>query len=159
MSPNEVCLADLYRRDLTRLLQQIESFPNDDPLWQTLPGMTNPAGNLVLHLEGNLREYIGRQLGGLPYARNRPAEFTNRGISKDELVQRVEDLRRSIPSVIAALSAEKLNQDYPENVLGKPLSTNAFLVSLFGHLSWHLGQIDVLRRALSGQGAIKPAGL
>ena len=53
-------LAALFRRDLTRLIQQLDAFPNDQVVWQCAPGVTNSAGNLVLHLEGNLREYIGR---------------------------------------------------------------------------------------------------
>ena len=60
-------LVPLFRRDLTRLGQQIEAFSNDDVLWQTPPQFTNPPGNLILHLDGNLREYVGRQLGNVPY--------------------------------------------------------------------------------------------
>ena len=152
-------LAELYRRDLARLIQQIEAFPEDETLWRTLPGITNSAGNLVLHLEGNLREYIGRQLGRVSYNRNRPLEFSSKGLQREELVHRVEDLRRLIPSVIESLSAEELDKDYPEIVLEKALSTRAFLTHLYGHLNWHVGQIDYLRRALSGNGAVKGAGL
>lgn len=58
-------LAALFRRDLTRLGQQIAAFPNDEALWLTLPGVANTAGNLSLHIEGNLREFVGRQPGHL----------------------------------------------------------------------------------------------
>ena len=152
-------LAALFRRDLSRLIQQIEAFSDDEALWQTLPGLTNSPGNLALHLEGNLREYIGRQLGRISYSRNRPTEFTAKGLGRTEIVNRIEELRRSIPSVIASLSTETMEAQYPETVLEKPLSTRAFLIHLYGHLNWHLGQIDSLRRALSGAGAIKGAGL
>ena len=37
---------------------KIEAFPNDEALWQTLPGVMNSAGNLALHIEGNLREVL-----------------------------------------------------------------------------------------------------
>jgi hypothetical protein len=53
-------LAELFRRDLTRLAQEIETFPDEELLWQTVPGVTNCAGNLALHLEGNLREYVAK---------------------------------------------------------------------------------------------------
>ena len=46
---------------------------------ETLPGVINPAGNLALHIEGNLREFVGRQLGQLTYKRNRELEFSSRG--------------------------------------------------------------------------------
>lgn len=152
-------LAPLFRRDLTRLGQQIEAFPSEAVLWQTPAGFTNPPGNLVLHLEGNLRENVGRQLGNVPYARDRPLEFSTRGVSKQELMARVAELRQLIPSVIERLSPEQLERVYPEVVLEVALSTEAFLVHLYGHLNWHLGQIDSLRRALTGAGALRLAGL
>ena len=45
-------LAFLFNRDLTRLSRQIEDFPSDEMLWEPLPGVLNPAGNLALHIEG-----------------------------------------------------------------------------------------------------------
>ncbi len=152
-------LADLYQRDLTRLQQQIEAFPTDDSLWQVVPGISNPAGTLVLHLEGGLRWFVGTQLGKLNYQRNRPEEFAKKGLAKSELLSRIEDLRRSIPAVIRSLSEEDMQKEYPLVVLERPLSTQGWLVSLFGHVSWHLGQIDYLRRMLTKGGAIEAAGL
>ncbi len=152
-------LAPLFRRDLTRLGQQLEAFPNEDLLWQTPPQFTNSPGNLVLHLEGNLREYVGRQLGNVPYTRDRPLEFSTRGVPKQALITRVAELRQRIPSVIEGLTPELMENKYPEVVLEVPMSTATFLIHLYGHLNWHLGQIDSLRRALTGGGAIRLAGL
>ena len=142
-------LAFLFSRDLTRLGKQIEAFPNDEALWQTLPGVLNPAGNLALHIEGNLREFVGRQLGQLPYKRNRELEFSLRGMSGQELGTRIAELRQSIPAVIQDLSAEQLEMEYPEVVLEVATTTRQFLIHLYGHLNWHLGQIDYLRRILT----------
>ena len=152
-------LAALFRRDLTRLIQEIEAFPGEDALWKTVPGITNSAGNLALHLEGNLREFVGRQLGQRTYSRKRDLEFSSTGVSRAELGSRLAGLKQVIPDVIAGLSAQQLNMDYPEMVLGVVTSTQQFLMALYGHLSWHMGQIDYLRRALTGDGAIKLAGL
>ena len=152
-------LALLFRRDLSRLIQQVEAFPDDETLWRNLPGITNSAGNLVLHLEGNLREYIGRQIGGLPYQRTRPLEFKTTGLPKEELKARIVELRDAIPAVIGALSSEQLQKEYPEQVLEIPLASEEFLIHLYGHLNWHLGELDYLRRALSGNGAIERIGL
>jgi len=118
-----------------------------------LPGIPNPAGNLLLHLEGNLREYIGRQLGHVSYGRNRPQEFKANNISIQELLRGVTELKALIPSIIESLSQEAMESEYPEIVLGKALSTHAFLISRYGHLNWHLGQLDYLRRILAGEGA------
>ena len=152
-------LALLFRRDLARLRQEVEAFPNDEALWQTLPGVANAAGNLALHIEGNLREYIGRQLGKLPYDRNRELEFSTKGMSRSDLGTRIAELRRSIPEVIEHLSSGQLEAEYPEVVLEIATSTRQLLIHLHGHLNWHLGQIDYLRRVLLGDGAIKLAGL
>ena len=143
-------LATLFRRDLSRLRQQIEAFPNDDALWQTAPGVINPAGNLALHIEGNLREYVGRQLGKIPYNRDRPLEFTLRGVSRYEVGMRIAELEQFVPAVIRELSSEQIEMDYPEVVLDITTSTQEFLIHLYGHLNWHLGQINYLRRVLDG---------
>ena len=142
-------LAALFRRDLAKLSKQIEDFPTDEALWQTLPGVKNAAGNLALHIEGNLSEFVGRQLGGLPYQRNRPLEFSSKEGSRAELSARLAKLRQSIPAVIEGLTADQLEREYPEIVLGAATSTQEFLVHLYGHLNWHLGQLDYLRRLLT----------
>jgi hypothetical protein len=141
-------LASLFRRDLERLIHQIESFPSDESLWQVLPGVTNAAGNLALHIEGNLREYVGRQLGQLTYVRNRELEFNARGLSRSEVGARLTEVMHSIPSVIENLSDEQMERDYPEVVLDAATSTKQFLIHLYGHLNWHLGQVNYLRRIL-----------
>lgn len=142
-------LASLFRRDLTRLNQQIDAFPNNDALWQTVPGVLNAAGNLALHIEGNLREFVGRQLGNLPYQRNRELEFSARYLSRDELSVRLAELSQSIPAVIANLSEGQMAREYPEVGLEAPMTTREFLIHLYGHLNWHLGQVDYLRRILN----------
>ena len=152
-------LAALYHRDLTRVIQEIEAFPSTESLWATTPGMTNSAGNLVLHLEGNLREFIGRQMGEIPFERKRPLEFSTTGLPAADLIARMEAVRNSIPPVIEGLSAGALTAEFPERVLGHSMTTQQFVIHLNGHLNYHLGQIDVLRRALTGAGAITLANL
>lgn len=145
-------LASIFHRDLTRLLREVESFPDDHSLWVAAKGMNNSPGNLVLHLEGNLREYIARQLGSSNYKRNRPEEFSSKGLSKADLSHRVSQLILEIPPIISTV----LDADatYPENVLGAPLSKGHFLLHLLGHFNYHLGQIDCARRAAISTGAI-----
>lgn len=152
-------LSSLFHRDLTRLVKQIEAFPNTAMLWTHLSGMTNAAGTLVLHLEGNLREYIGRQLGKVDYRRDREFEFAAIDLRKEDLLLRADDLRRLIPLIVQALSEDERKMPYPEDVLGSQLSVEGFLIHLYGHLNWHLGQIDSIRRALSGEGALPPTVL
>ena len=152
-------LAALYTRDLTRLVQELSAFPDTATLWQTRAGITNSAGNLALHLEGNLREFIGRLLGNQDYARDRPREFSDSGLEKRELITRLSAVRDEIPMVIAGLSAEELDAAYPMVYGGMTLPTRQMLIHLEGHLSYHLGQIDYLRRVLTGDGAVTFAEL
>lgn len=147
-------LAALFRRDLTRLAQELRAFPDEGPLWTKPPGIANSIGNLVLHLEGNLREYIGRQLGGVPYQRQRDLEFSQTGLTLDNLRARVEPLATLIPDILAGLSDADLNRLYPEKPFGSPISTAQYLVHVNGHLNYHLGQIDYLRRILTASGAV-----
>ena len=151
-------LSTLFARDLAKLRREIEASPDTASLWTTAPGVTNAAGTLALHLEGNLREYIGRQLGGIDYTRARPLEFSARGVEQGDLVARIGAIHEMIPRVVAGLTPEALDATYPEQVLGAPISTRQFLIHLYGHLNYHLGQLDYLRRFATGDGALAPAG-
>jgi Protein of unknown function (DUF664) len=150
-------LGALFHRDLTRLAQQLPAFTDQDAIWQCAPGITNSAGNLVLHLEGNLREYVGRMLGRFPYHRVRDQEFAAKGIAVAELAARIDDIRCIVPSVLRQLSDAQIQAPFPEDPLGAPLSTQQFLIHLHGHLNYHLGQIDYLRRILTRGTAIEYA--
>ena len=148
-------LADLFRRDLTRLTQELRAFPDEATLWATAPGVTNSAGNLTLHLEGNLRHYIGQQLGGVAYKREREKEFGGTGIPSAELMERVEKLQPAIPDIVAGLSQQQLDSIFPEPLWGGERVTSQFLFHLYGHLNYHLGQIGYLRRILTGGASVK----
>ena len=152
-------LAALFARDLTRLVQELEAFPDTAALWLTAPGVTNAAGTLALHLEGNHREYIGRQLGQVAYTRDRSLEFSRRGVEQAELVARLTAVRDSVPEMLRSLSDEALAATFPEAMFGSPMSTVQVLIHLNGHLNYHLGQIDYLRRVTTGHGAIALAAL
>jgi uncharacterized damage-inducible protein DinB len=140
-------------------LQEVQAFGDDPAVGQTLDGVANSAANLTLHLEGNLREYVGRLVGNIAYSRDRPVEFSARDATAESLIPRIEALRELIPGVISKLSEQDLDAIYPQNVLNVPLTTRQFLIHLFGHFSYHLGQIDYLRRILMHSTAIPLAGL
>ena len=147
----------LFARDLARLSRQLDAF-DEAHLWQVRPGVTNSAGNLMLHLNGNLRAFIGLQIGGVAYARDRPREFSVTNVPKAEIAADLAELVALIPQVLAAVTPERWHELFPENVLGTPMTNQQFVIHLYGHLNYHLGQIDYLRRVLSGEGALtKPA--
>lgn len=142
-------LAEWLNRDLGRLHNEIIAFPGASSLWEVRSGVTNSAGNLALHLEGNLREFVGRQLGGIPYQRQRDLEFSSKGLEPADLAARIAQLRDTLPDVVAGLSEETLSAIYPEVVLKKSHTTRQFLIHLLGHLNYHLGQINYLRRIIA----------
>jgi hypothetical protein len=152
-------LGPLFTRDLQRLRQELASFPNDASLWQSVPGITNPAGNLALHLEGNLRQYIGRELAGIPYTRDRDLEFGTKALTQADLLARVDQLAQWLPNAVEQLPSSQLHLPFPTEPWGYPVITGQFLLHLYGHLQYHLGQIDYIRRAVTGNGAIAQAGL
>ena len=148
-------IAALYRRDLPRLVQQLEAF-DDQQLWAVVPGVTNSAGNLLLHLNGNLREFVGRQIGAVAYTRDRAREFAAKDVPRAELAAELMGLAALIPSVLDELTAARWDEMFPEQVLpGGPITNRQFVIHLYGHLNYHLGQIDYLRRVLTGQGALQ----
>jgi len=149
----------LFSRDLTRLIQELEAFPDDATLWARAPGVKNSAGNLVLHLEGNLREYVGRQLGGVAYSRVRDQEFALVGIPRGELTRRMGEVKELVAKVVSELGDSELAKPHPERVLERDLCSRDFLIHLHGHLNFHLGQIDYLRRILTEGSAVAFAGL
>lgn len=152
-------IADLYARDLQRVAQELRAFPDTDAIWKTAPGVTNAAGTLALHLEGNLREFIGRQIGNVDYTRDRPLEFSARGVAQDELIGRVESVGKLIPNVIEGLSDGDLAEVRADPIAGVQGSVQMILIHLHAHLNYHLGQIDYLRRVTTGDGAIQLAAL
>jgi len=140
-------LQSLFERDLKRLIKNLEDLP-EDLLWETREGITNSCGVLVQHLVGNLNYFVGAGLGDTGFKRNREKEFQPSHLSKEELIEYVRELLETLDLVFNNLESEELAGDYPMNI---PFdhSTQKFLVHLYGHLNYHLGQINYLRRMLS----------
>lgn len=143
--------AQLFDRDIRRLYKEMESYPSEQLIWQKTAGIANSGGNLCLHLMGNLNEYIGRILGNNPYQRDRPHEFSAMDIPQKELLTMIDETRKSVVKTLENLDFEKLNELYPENVLGYDMTVSYFLIHLEGHLNYHLGQINYHRRILTFQ--------
>ncbi len=141
-------LTALFKRDLLKLKTEIESYKDEANLWKIEKNIANPAGNLCLHLIGNLNTYIGVTLGQSGYVRNRDAEFSLRNIPRKELIQKIEDTINMIDQVMTTLTTDQLEKEYPMVVLREPTSTGFFLVHLATHLSYHLGQVNYHRRLI-----------
>ncbi|WBX99567.1 DinB family protein [Chryseobacterium gambrini] len=141
-------LKSLFLRDLNKLKQEIESYKNETNLWKTEANISNSAGNLTLHIVGNLSHFVGAVLGNSGYVRNRELEFSLKDIPRMELVQQIEKTIETVTITLDRLSDEDLQKQYPLEPLGYRMTTKYFLIHLFGHLSYHLGQINYHRRLL-----------
>ncbi len=141
-------LKSLYNRDLNKLKFEIESYQSEESIWKIDKNISNSAGNLCLHLVGNLNTYIGAELGKTGYVRNRELEFSLKNIPRTELIEKVESTIKMIDSTLNKLSQEDLEKDYPQEALGYKMTTGYFLIHLLSHLDYHLGQINYHRRLL-----------
>jgi len=139
-------LNSIITRDLQKLKLEIESYKSESNLWRIEKNIANPAGNLCLHLVGNLNMYIGATLGHTGYLRDREAEFALKNIPKSELIKKIEETIAMVNQVLPNLKEEFLLEDYPLIVLKEKTSTEFFLVHLTAHLSYHLGQVNYHRR-------------
>lgn len=141
-------LKTLFTRDLNRLRTEIELYANEKNLWRVEKEISNSAGNLCLHLIGNLNTYIGRELGKTGYIRDRELEFSLKNIPRVELLEKIDETLLVVSRTLDKLTPEELVNEYPALVFDKPTSTEYLLVHLTTHLSYHLGQINYHRRLL-----------
>ena len=144
-------------REIESVRASVEAYPDDASLWKPMPGISNVGGTLVQHIAGNLRHFLGNILGGVPYARDREAEFSNRSATKAELVALMTETRNAIAATIPKLSNEVLEKPFPLQIAGRTVSTADFVVHLASHLAYHLGQLDYHRRFVTGKSVVVPS--
>lgn len=142
-------LTVLFERDIQRLKAEIELYNNEDSLWILQAGISNSAGNLCLHLLGNLNHFIGAQLGNTGYVRHREAEFSQKNVPRSQLVTDIENCRLMVKQTLQMLTAEDLAKEFEQKmVFDRPVTTEMMLMHLSTHLTYHLGQINYHRRLL-----------
>ena len=138
----------LFNRDLKRVIKEIEEYNNEVDIWKIKGQINNSAGNLCLHLVGNLKTYIGKELGKTNYIRNRELEFSSKNVPRQELIKRVENTIEIITQTLDNLNEDMLATEYPILVFENIISTEYLLVHLTTHLTYHLGQINYHRRLI-----------
>ena len=141
-------LKKLFLRDLEKLKTEISSFKDEKNIWKISGDIKNSAGNLCLHLCGNLQHFIGAVIGNSGYERKRDLEFSKKDVPIRELVAEIELTTKAVKLTLDSLSDAKLNEIYPSNIFGEGTTTFMFLIHLATHLNYHLGQINYHRRLL-----------
>ena len=137
-------------RELEGVRRELALFPDDESVWKTVPGITNSAANLALHLAGNLQYFIGTVLGNTGYVRHRDQEFGRRSGSRAEIYAEIDAAIAVVMKVLPSLPVETLAAEFPEAVMDTRFRTGAFLVHLSSHAGFHLGQMGYLRRFVTG---------
>lgn len=141
-------LKKLFKRDLEKLRNEISLYKKEENLWRTEGEIANSAGNLCLHLIGNLNTYIGKEIGKTGYERNRPAEFSLKDIPREDLLEKIDETILVIDTSLDCLDENTLADDYPILVFNEKTSIQFLLVHLATHLTYHLGQINYHRRLI-----------
>lgn len=144
-------ITTVITRELKALRREIESYPTEDDLWEIRPGITNPGGNLALHLAGNLQYFLGNVLGKNGYVRNRDAEFGDKDVPREALLREIDNAIAAVEDGMSKITDVDLAKPFPEKVGGVSSSTGAFLAHFATHLAYHLGQVDYHRRILTGE--------
>ncbi|HEX6985514.1 MAG TPA: DUF1572 family protein [Planctomycetaceae bacterium] len=121
-----------------------------EQVWHRPNEASNSVGNLVLHLTGNVRQWIVAGLGGEPFDRDRPAEFAERGPLPTERI--LPPLRQTVEracDVIGGLTPEALLREYP--IQGRTVTGLAATFHVVEHFSFHTGQVVSITKLLTGR--------
>ena len=138
----------LFLGHSVRKLEQMERMIQDrlplfppERLWQKSGAEANSVGNLVLHLCGNVRYYIGHGLGGQPNVRDREAEFSSSG--HDDLAGLLRATLAEATATLAALPPGRLAEPVPAGLTAPAGVTTVLelIYQIVGHFQQHTGQI------------------
>lgn len=128
------------RQDFLPKLLHCLNAMTDDQIWWRPNEQSNSVGNLVLHLRGNLKQWIVASLGGQQFHRDRDVEFeTRERISRVELISAIETAVAEVESVLLNFPVAQLLVRYPVQVY--QVSALQAVYHVVEHFSYHLGQI------------------
>lgn len=137
---------EIYQSNLLQLKNEIESYTDESSIWKKTDSINNPAGNLCLHLTGNLKHFIGATLGNTAYIRNRDAEFSLSDIPRHALIADIDHTIEVVMDALNKLHDDDFFKTFPLEKHGEKVTTHFMLLHLAAHLSYHIGQINYHRR-------------
>ena len=128
-----------------------------DQLWQRPYSYGNSVGHLLLHLTGNLSYYIGAQIAGSGYVRNRPLEFSDTSRRpKDDVLRAFDEAVAMVVSTLRRHTAEDWHRPY-EAVGSSVKDRLGIFVHCAAHADHHAGQMIYLCKQLALAGPGSPA--
>jgi uncharacterized damage-inducible protein DinB len=143
-------LLEGFVSDMNKLKTEINSYADEKDLWIVKGEIANSAGNLCLHLLGNLNHFIGGILGENGYQRNRELEFSDKNVSRAVLNNQIDATIGVIQKSLPSLKDEMLNKTFPDKIGGKIREYGFALIHISNHFNYHLGQINYHRRLIAG---------
>ncbi len=145
-------IAKVINRHLNQLKDDIGGYDSESDLWIKQGEIANSAGNLCLHICGNLQYFIGTNLGHTGYVRKRDEEFSKTNVPRKELLALIETTQKAVNDTLEQFDESTLKENYPVQVFAEPMTTEYFLIHLTAHLAYHLGQVNYHRRLLAPKG-------
>jgi len=142
-------LAAYYEEVRDQVHKWVDPLPTED-IWRKPYPYGNSIGHLVLHLTGNLSHYIGKNVAGTGYVRNRPLEFSDPSkLPKQQVLANFDRTIDMVAATVRAQSAGDLQKAYSDPT--EPLSNTRFALFLrmAAHAYHHVGQIIYLAREVS----------
>lgn len=133
---------------LPRIRRCVDAISEDDLWWRPGP-RSNSIGNLLLHLAGNVRQWVVSGIGGEADVRERQAEFDAEGeLGRAELLDRLEETLRRVDGVLAELSPDALLER--RVIQGREVSVLQALYHTVEHFGMHTGQIIYITKLRTG---------
>src|SRR5260370_41710937 len=133
--------------ELRDAVQQTARPFSERQLWLKPIEPGNSIGHLILHLTGNLNHFVGAQLGGTGYVRDREREFTeSEPPSKPLALARLDEAVGMFERTISVLTEEQLARPHPDPRFGSVFSA---LIPILNHFALHRGQMSYLQRLVA----------
>ena len=138
----------IFERDILKIAAELNQYTDEKLIWAKQGLVTNSAGNLALHLIGNLNHFIGFALGDTGYIRTREIEFSTTFRSRDEVIKDLHETISTVKISLGKLNDESLNSIFPLEYNREKVTIAHMLMHLLTHLNYHLGQINYHRRMI-----------
>lgn len=138
--------ASSYLRKIEHCLAQL----SDEDVWQRANEASNSIGNLILHLSGNVQQWIVGGVGNLPYERDREHEFGERGnFTREDLLVRLKATLAKADQVLAEVDPNSLLER--KEIQGCDVTVMEAILRIVQHFGLHTGQIMLLTKQHTGE--------
>jgi uncharacterized damage-inducible protein DinB len=134
-------------RDHLSQIERCVGLLSDEQLWFRPNENSNSIANLLLHLRGNVGQWILGGIGGRPFDRDRPAEFARRGgLARDDLVRPLQEVVRASCELLGCAAGPGLQAEY--TIQCYQVTGYEAVLHVVEHFAFHTGQIVSITKGL-----------